>query len=60
LLPGSSFSGSGEGGTTETGIWSWWDLYENLIGQSGDGINGWETYHYPEFGADILFSPEQK
>lgn len=34
-------------------------MYENKIGESGEGINGWTAYHYPEFGADLLHNPDE-
>lgn len=46
-LPGSSSSGKGPGGTVEDGLFSYFDLYDNFIGESGKGINGWTVYHYP-------------
>lgn len=60
FLPDADCSGGGDGGTVETGSWSWWDLYENKIGTDGTGINGWTAYHYPEFGADLLHNPTDK
>lgn len=47
FIPDSECSGGGTGGTVEDGTWSWWDLYENKIGEAGEGINGWDAYYYP-------------
>jgi len=55
-LPDASCSGKGSGGTIEDGTFSYYDLYKNYIGPEGKGINGFEAYHYPEFGADLLYS----
>lgn len=58
-LPDAPCNGKGSGGTVETGSFSWWDLYENYIGEKGEGINGWTAYHYPEFGADLVHNPSK-
>jgi len=34
-------------------------MYENMIGENGEGINGWTSYHYPEYGADLLHNPSE-
>lgn len=59
-FPDAPCSGTGNGGTYETGSWSWWDLYENKIGEKGEGINGWTAYYYPEFGGDLLHNPDEQ
>ena len=59
-IPGSSSSGPGIGGTIEDGVFSYFDLYENYIGEEGNGINGWKSYFYPQYDADILYNEKKK
>ena len=56
-LPCTASKGSGGGGTVEAGTFSYFDLYENFIGPGGEGINGYTTYYYPDYGADLLYNP---
>jgi|GEM_PF-4975586 len=59
-LPGAASSGGGKGGNIETGVFSYFDLYQNYIGANGEGINGWKAYYYPEYAGALLHNASKK
>ncbi|BAS67320.1 glycosyl hydrolase family 18 protein [Bathymodiolus septemdierum thioautotrophic gill symbiont] len=56
-VPGMPSKGmSKRQGSVEEGVYSYFDLHKNILGENLDGINGWESYYYPEFKSNLVFN----
>ncbi|PJE79408.1 Chitinase A [invertebrate metagenome] len=59
-LIGASSSGAGQGGSIESGVYSYFDLYPNFIGPDGKGTNGWQTVYFPEYAGALLWNKSRQ